>query len=177
MSEKIQKNTLSFSCSKKMKYLRTPTDIWEQLSNEFSFTLDACASDNNHLLPKYYTEENSALDHDWTGEVAYIHPLFDSKIGRFVEKAAATIGTFVFLLPAGTHTKYFHDYMYKRPNVEIRFLKKPLKGFHFKHDDGSADDPNKMGYIKPLMIVIMRNSLASHLITLPTKECRVKCKV
>ena len=177
MKKNFRSDDNRFQYNKQFKYLRTPKPIWETLTAEFKFTVDCCASDENHLLPKYYTEENSALDHDWTGEVAYIHPLFDSKIGRFVEKAAATIGTFVFLLPAGTHTKYFHDYMYKRPNVEIRFLKKPLKGFHFKHDDGSADDPNKMGYIKPLMVVIMRNSLASHLITLPTKECRVKCKV
>ena len=80
MNRKNQKNCLSFSCSKSMKYLRTPTDIWEALSTEFSFTLDACASDANHLVDKYYTAENSALDHDWSGEIAYIHPLFDSKI-------------------------------------------------------------------------------------------------
>lgn len=163
MNRKHQKNCLSFSCSKSMKYLRTPVDIWEELIKEFDFTLDACASDENHLLPKYYTAENDALSHDWTGEVAYIHPLFDSKIGKFVEKAASTFGTFVFLLPASTHTKYFHDYFYKRENVEIRFLKKPLKGFRFLNDDGTDDDQSKIGYIKPLMIVIMKNTLPSHI--------------
>ena len=153
----IAKNTLSFSCSKSMKYLRTPTDIWADLSKRFPFTLDACASDNNHLLPKYYTIEQDALKQDWNGEVGYIHPLFDSKIGKFVEKASKSKGTFVFLLPASTHTKYFHDYFYKKPNVEIEFLKKPLKGFRFLNDDGSADDQNAIGYIKPLMICIMKN--------------------
>lgn len=152
------KNTLSFSCSKVMKYLRTPTDIWADLIKEFAFTLDACASDQNHLLPRYYTAKNSALDHDWTDEIAYVHPLFDGKIGKFVEKAARTRGTFVFLLPSSTHTKYFHDFFYNRPNVEIRFLKKPLKGFRFLNDDGSCDDETKIGYIKPLMIVVMRNT-------------------
>lgn len=164
MNRKNQKNCLSFSCSKEMKYLRTPVEIWAELSREFAFTLDACASDANHLVPKYYTATNSALEHDWTGEVAYIHPLFDSKIGNFVEKAARTIGTFVFLLPASTHTKYFHDYFYRRPNVEIRFLKKPLKGFRFLNDDGSDDDPTKIGYIKPLMVVIMRNNIPEDLV-------------
>ena len=158
------KNELSFSCSKVMKYLRTPVDIWEELSKEFDFTLDACASDQNHLLPKYYTIENSALDHDWSNEIAYVHPLFDGKIGKFVEKASKTIGTFVFLLPASTHTKYFHDYMYKRPNVEIRFLRKPNKGFRFLNDDGSCDDETKIGYIKPLMIVIMKNETKDDLV-------------
>ena len=70
----IQKNTLSFSCSKKMTYLRTPVDIWEQLSKEFAFTIDVCASHENHLVDRYYTIDDSALNHDWSGEVAYIHP-------------------------------------------------------------------------------------------------------
>ena len=61
------------------------------------------------------------------------------------------------LLPASTHTKYFHEFFYKKPNVEIRFLRKPNKGFRFGHDDGTEDDPNKIGYIKPLMVVIMKN--------------------
>jgi len=158
MKEVIAKNTLSFSCSKKMKYLRTPVNIWKDLSNEFNFTCDMCASDNNHLLDKYYTINNSALDKDWTDEVGYIHPLFDSKIGKFVEKAHNSKGLFVFLLPASTHTKYFHDYFYKRDNVEIRFLKKPIKGFKFGNDDGTVDeDPSSIGYIKALMICIMDN--------------------
>ena len=157
MKEVIQKNTLSFSCSKKMKYLRTPSDIWKDLSEEFEFTCDMCASDENHLVDKYYTIDNSALDKDWNGEVGYVHPLFDSKIGKFVEKASISKGTFVFLLPASTHTKYFHEHFYKKDNVEIRFLRKPKKGFRFGHDDGSEDAPNSIGYIKPLMICIMKN--------------------
>jgi hypothetical protein len=157
MKKNIQKNTLSFSCSKSMKYLRTPTDIWENLSKEFDFTCDMCASDENHLIDKYYTADNSALDKDWTDEVGYVHPLFDMKIGKFVEKAYNSKGVFVFLLPASTHTVYFHSFIYNNPNCEIRFLKKPPKGFRFGHDGGEEDDISKIGYIKPLMIVIMRN--------------------
>ena len=155
---KHQKNLLSFSCSKSMKWLRTPSDIWQGLSKEFNFTIDCCASHQNHLLPRYYTKEDDCLTKDWSGEIAYIHPLFDGKIGKFVEKAYNTKNfTGVFLLPASTHTKYFHEYCYHNPNCEIRFLRKPVKGFHFGHDDGTIDDPNKIGYIKPLMIVIFRN--------------------
>tara|TARA_Y100001937_G_C6963896_1_gene260136 strand:+ start:183 stop:605 length:423 start_codon:yes stop_codon:yes gene_type:complete len=140
-----------------MKYLRTPVDIWSDLKKEFDFTIDVCASDENHLLPRYYTIEDDALTKDWNNEVAYIHPLFDGKIGKFVEKAYNSKGTFVFLLPASTHTKYFHDFFYKKENVEIRFLRKPNKGFRFLNDDGSCDDETKIGYIKPLMICIMKN--------------------
>jgi len=157
MKKNINKNTLSFSCSKSMKYLRTPVDIWNDLKKEFDFTIDVCASNENHLLPRYYTIEDDSLTKDWNNEVAYIHPLFDGKIGKFVEKAYNSKGTFVFLLPASTHTKYFHDFFYKKENVEIRFLRKPNKGFRFLNDDGSCDDETKIGYIKPLMICIMKN--------------------
>jgi phage N-6-adenine-methyltransferase len=157
MKKNIAKNTLSFTCSKSMEYLRTPKDIWCELSKEFEFTIDICASDENHLLPRYYTIETNALVQDWNNEVAYVHPLFDGKIGKFVEKASQSKGTFVFLLPASTHTKYFHEYFYNKPNVEIRFLRKGTKGFRFGKDDGTEDDATKIGYIKPLMICIMRN--------------------
>ena len=157
MVRNVSKQTLSFSCSKSMKYWRTPIYVWEELTKEFSFTCDMCASDDNHLVDKYYTATNSASDNDWTNEVGYVHPLFDGKIGKYVEKASRTKGLFVFLLPASIHTKYFHEYMYKRDNVNNRFLRKPNKGFRFGHDDGSEDDPDSIGYIKPLMVVVMDN--------------------
>ncbi len=158
----IKKNFRSddnrFIYNKAFKYLRTPTNIWADLKKEFNFTLDCCASSENHLLPRYHTQETDTLKQSWENEIAYIHPMFDGKIGKFVEKAYHTknfIG--VFLLPASTHTKYFHDFIYHNPNCEIRFLRKPNRGFHFGHDDGTADDPNALGYLKPLMIVIFRN--------------------
>lgn len=157
MKRIIAKNTLSFSTSKSMKYLRTPVDIWEILIKEFQFTLDACASDNNHLLPRYYTKENSCLDKDWTDEIVYCHPMFDIYIPKFVKKAYESKCTTVMLLPASTHTRYFHQYCYKNPKCEIRFLEKPNKGFRFGNDDGSYDDGNSIGYIKPLMLLIFRN--------------------
>tara|TARA_R110000824_G_scaffold42111_1_gene124424 strand:- start:535 stop:960 length:426 start_codon:yes stop_codon:yes gene_type:complete len=140
-----------------MKFLRTPIDIWDKLNKEFLFTCDMCSSDDNHLVDKYYTIENSCLNANWDNEIGYVHPLFDSKIGKFVEKATKHIGTFVFLLPASTHTKYFHEFLYKKPNVEIRFLRKPLNGFRFGNDDGTIDDGKGMGYIKSLMVCIMVN--------------------
>lgn len=164
MKRTIQKNTLGFMTSAIYKYIRTPVDIWQKLNDEFHFTLDACASDTNHLLLRYYTEENSCLDKDWTGEIVYCHPLFNGKIGKFVEKCAIEKCLSVMLLPSATHTRYFHRFIWDkdnarpRPNVEIRFLEKPTRGFNFGNDNGEvADIPKgKVGYIKPLMIVIFR---------------------
>lgn len=155
----IAKNTLGFICSKSMKYIRTPLDIWDDLKSEFSFTIDACASDNNHLLPRYWTKDQDCLKQDWTGEVVYCHPMFDGKIGRFVEKAFNSKCVTVMLLPSSTHTRYFHRFIYKNPNCEIRFLEKPKQGFNFGHEDGTFDEvpKGKVAYIKPLMIVIFNN--------------------
>ena len=156
MKKNIAKNTLSFTCSKSMRFIRTPIDIWEQLKAEFDFTIDVCASDRNHLLPRYYTEREDGLKQDWTGEVVYCHPMFDGNIGKWVEKAYNSKCLTVMLLPASTHTRYFHRFIYKNPKCEIRFLEKPNKGFRFLNDDGSDDNPDAIGYIKPLMIVVFR---------------------
>jgi site-specific DNA-methyltransferase (adenine-specific) len=153
----LAKNTLSFSCSKSMQYIRTPTDIWAQLKREFRFTVDVCASEANHLLPRYYTVETDGLAQDLTGEVAYCHPMFDYKIPKWVKKGYESKCTMVFLLPAATHTKYFHEYILNNPRAEVRFLRKPVRGFRFLNDDGSPDDGRSIGYISPLMIVVMRN--------------------
>lgn len=166
MKRVIQKNTLSFMTSKSYKFIRTPLDIWESLLEEFDFTLDACASDDNHLLKKYYTKEISCLDKDWTGEIVYGHPIFDMYIGKFVEKCATEKCLSVMLIPSSTHTRYFHKFIWDKEknqpkeNVEIRFLEKPKKGFNFGHEDGTFEEIGKgrVGYIKPLMIVIFRNS-------------------
>lgn len=156
----IAKNTLSFTCSKSMKFIRTPIDIWKNIKTEFKPTLDACASDTNHLLPKYYTKENSCLDKDWSGEVVYCHPMFDMHIGNFVKKAFESKCKTIMLIPASTHTRYFHKYIYHNPKCEIRFLEKPKQGFNFGNDDGTiAEIPKgKVGYIKPLMIVVLNNN-------------------
>ena len=107
-----------------MKWIRTPEVIWESLSKEFNFTVDACASDKNHLLPKYWTINNSALDQNWDNEVVYCHPMYDIYIPKFVKKAVESKCLTVFLLPSSTNAAYFHEYFYKKPNVDVRFLKK-----------------------------------------------------
>ena len=156
MKRNIAKNTLSFSCAKSMKYIRTPIDIWEKLNNKYHFTLDACASDYNHLLPKYYTKENTCLNKDWTGEIVYCHPMFDIYIPKFVKKCYESKCVSVMLIPASTHTKYFHEYIYNNPNAKVEFLRKPNKGFRFGNEDGTYDNEG-IGYIKPLMIVDFNN--------------------
>lgn len=51
----------------------------------------------------------------------------------------------VLLIPARTDTKYFHEYIYKKPNVEIRFLKGRLK---FGESKNSAPFPSMLVIFK-----------------------------
>jgi len=146
----------------KMEYIRTPQEIWHELSQEFQFTVDACASDKNHLVDKYWTKERSALDQNWDNEIVYCHPMYNSSIPKFVAKAFNSKCMTVFLLPSGTNAKYFHKYFwcnkYHKPKdrVQIRFLIKTdhLNGFKMATDDGVMPE---RGYLRPLMIVIVDN--------------------
>ena len=143
-----------------MKWIRTPKEIWEQLSKEFNFTIDACASDKNHLVDRYWTKEQDALKQDWNNEIIYCHPMFNQHTPKFIKKAIESNSLCVFLLPASTNSKYFHDYLWcsynHRPkeNIQIRFLQKPkgYYGFHFANENGEIP---KTGYLRPLMIIII----------------------
>lgn len=107
----------------------TPQDFFDKLNDEFHFTLDVCADENNHKCERYYTKEIDGLSRPWIGTV-WCNPPYGRKIGEWVRRAlfASVAGnTVVMLLPARTDTKWFHDYIYKRDNVEIRFIKGRLK--------------------------------------------------
>lgn len=121
----------------------TPKDLFDELNEEFCFTVDLCANDENHLLNKYYTVQNDGLKADISNETVYCNPPYGRKIGAFVKKCALSGGTAVMLLPARTDTKWFHEYIYKK--AEIRFIKGRLKF-------GGAKNPAPF----PSMIVVFR---------------------
>ena len=104
-----------------MKWIRTPKVIWNSLSKEFNFTVDACASDKNHLVSKYWTRENSALKNNWDGEVVYCHPMYDINIPKFIKKAINSKCLSVFLLPASTNAAIFTIIYIKNPMLMLDF--------------------------------------------------------
>ena len=155
-------NTYGKRKTLRMEYIRTPKEIWERLSQEFNFTVDACASDKSHLVDKYWTKEDSALTKNWDGEIVYCHPMYDMKIPKFVKKAFEHKCFTVFLLPASTNSAYFHTYFWdehthrSRKNVQIRFLPVINRqlGYLMATDDGELPE---RGYLRPLMIVVVDN--------------------
>ena len=126
----------------------TPQDFFDKLNAEFHFDLDVCADEINHKCDKYYTKEQDGLQMPWKG-IVWCNPPYGREIGQWVRKALfASVGgtTVVMLIPARTDTKWFHDYIYKRENVEIRFVRGRLK---FGNSKNSAPFPSMVVVFKP----------------------------
>ena len=122
----------------------TPQKTYDELNAEFNFTLDPCATHENHKCDNYYTIKQNGLKPSWNNEIVFCNPPY-SQIKDWVKKASeATGGVVVLLIPARTDTKYFHEYIYHK--AEIRFIKGRLK---FGDSKNSAPFPS--------MIVIFKN--------------------
>lgn len=124
----------------------TPQSFFDKLNEEFMFDLDVCATHENAKCEQYFTITDNGLEQDWTGSV-WCNPPYGREIGKWVKKASESIlkADIVMLLPARTDTKYFHDYIYNKPNVEIRFIKGRLK---FGDSKNSAPFPSMVVIFK-----------------------------
>ena len=106
----------------------TPHQTFNELDNEFNFTLDPCASHQNAKCEKYFTKEDDGLSQDWSNEIVFMNPPYGREIGKWVEKAyreSLKGAVVVCLIPARTDTKYWHNFIF--PYAEIRFIKGRLK--------------------------------------------------
>lgn len=128
----------------------TPQDLFDELNEEFHFTLDPCADETNHKCEKYYTKEQDGLSQCWRGETVFCNSPYGKEIGDWIKRcymhSVIDCGTAVMLIPSRTDTKWFHNYIYKNPNAEVRFLKGRLK---FGEAKNSAPFPS--------MVVVFRN--------------------
>ena len=125
----------------------TPQEFFDKLNKEFQFTLDPCATKDNAKCDKFYTKEDDGLNKSWDNERVFMNPPYGREIKYWIKKASEIKnGLCVCLLPARTDTKYFHEYIYQKENVDIRFIKGRLK-----FGDGKNSAPF------PSMIVIFRN--------------------
>lgn len=102
---------------------RTPTELFKALDAEFHFTLDPCATDQNHKCKKYFTKEDDGLKQDWDGETVFCNPPYGRNTKAWVEKCynTKTDTAVVMLIPSRTETGYFHDYILGKG--EIRFIR------------------------------------------------------
>ena len=120
----------------------TPQDLFDELNEEFKFTIDVCANDDNYKVVPHYSKLNDAFDNNWkedsSNDWKWMNPPYGREIKDWIKKASEEKKV-VALLPARTDTKYFHEYIYKKPNVEIRFIKGRLK---FSGSKNSAPFPS-----------------------------------
>lgn len=108
----------------------TPQWFFDELDKEFHFTLDPCATDENHKCQEYFTKEQDGLCRSWYKTTVFCNPPYGKEIGRWVEKAFIESRKphtkIVMLLPARTDTRWFHNFIYGKAS-EIRFIKGRLK--------------------------------------------------
>lgn len=106
---------------------RTPPDLFARLHDIFHFTVDACASASNHLLPRWWSH---CQDKDWTREVAFVNPPFRDAAPVIAKAATAALS--VVLLPiTSLCTGYTDDNppaYFVLPRRRIRYVPPPGVG-------------------------------------------------
>lgn len=147
--------------SKKTDDWSTPVEFYKELDKEFGFTDDPCPLNGS-----------GGLDRAW-GYSVYCNPPY-SDVRSWLEKGVKELElgnakTIVYLLPARTCTKWFHDLVYNK--AEIRFIKGRLK---FGNSTNSAPFPSmiaifqKNRLVEPLfdagLVVKIRNNILTNIL-------------
>ncbi len=103
----------------------TPLALFNELNAKHQFTLDVCANAGNAKCKRFFSKEDNGLAQSWAGEVCWMNPPYGRTIGKWIEKASqeSKHAKIVALLPARTDTKYFHDFINRKPGVKVEFLK------------------------------------------------------
>ncbi|MBW2662908.1 MAG: adenine methyltransferase [Deltaproteobacteria bacterium] len=124
----------------------TPQGVFDNLDDEFGFTLDPCATHENAKCKKYFTQTEDGLKQDWGTEKVFMNPPYGRVIGGWMKKAYESSlngATVVCLIPAKTDTRWFHEYAIKG---EIRVIKGRLK---FGDAKNSAPFPSAIVIFRP----------------------------
>lgn len=138
--------------SKTQEWL-TPLWLFDILNQEFSFDLDAAASNNNTLCDNWFTEKDNGLEKRWWGNVFLNFPY--NQAYKWVEKARGEVvfghaNLVVLLAAARTDTRWWWNFV---KYGEVRFLKGRLK---FEHEDGA-----RFSAPFPSAVVIFRKEITT----------------
>lgn len=124
----MTKDTQKTMFSKASDNWTTPKEFYEKWNKSYHFTLDPCATDENHLCDKYFTIKTDGLKQDWSADVAFVNPPY-SQSKLWIKKAyeeSKRGAIVVMLLPARTDTKVWHEYIFTYA-ASIIFVKGRLK--------------------------------------------------
>lgn len=132
--------------SSKTDEWETPQDFFDKLDKEFHFELDVAATSENAKCAVYYGLDNGVdglsaeWEMPWGPARVWCNPPY-SNIKEWAKRCSEHKNIAVMLVPARTDTKWFHDYCYNKPYVEIRFIKGRLK---FGNAKNSAPFPSML---------------------------------
>jgi phage N-6-adenine-methyltransferase len=100
----------------------TPQDLFDRLDDEFKFTVDVAANEQNAKCDRYFTEADNGLAQSWVGERVWCNPPYGREIGQWIKKAAISKAEIaVLLIPARTDTNAWHRWIFG--TAEVRFVK------------------------------------------------------
>jgi phage N-6-adenine-methyltransferase len=105
----------------------TDPALFRRFDDEFHFTIDVAASQDNAKCERFYTLEDDGLIQDWEGEVVWCNPPY-SDLKAWVAKAFnARDAVVVMLLPANRTEQpwwqtYIEPFRDKGGRVETRFI-------------------------------------------------------
>jgi site-specific DNA-methyltransferase (adenine-specific) len=125
----VEKGIIRAAVSSKTNEWYTPRDLFDELNNEFKFTLDPCATAENAVVNKFYTVEDDGLAQCWENETVFMNPPYGGNTGAWIEKAQRESqrgATVVCLIPAATDRSYWHDTIFPYA-AQIRFIRGRLK--------------------------------------------------
>src|SRR5262245_27655142 len=105
----------------------TPPWLFKALDAEFDFTLDACATDENHKCERYFTRRDDGLKQDWGDNIVWMACPYGTETVKWMKKAYNSSwkgATVVCLVPSRVDNEWWHRYSMKG---EIRFIRQRLK--------------------------------------------------
>jgi hypothetical protein len=93
----------------------TPLNLWIPWNDQWQFTVDVAASDDNHLCDRYYTLEHDGLAQSWKGERVWCNPpysalaLWCAKVHQETRRGCPLV---VMLAPANrTEQRWWQDWI------------------------------------------------------------------
>jgi site-specific DNA-methyltransferase (adenine-specific) len=92
--------------------------VYDALDAEFRFNFDPCPLDGS-------TDGTATLFAEWRGKRVFCNPPYGPELREFLERAPEA-ELAVFLIPARTDTRWFHEIVLPKAR-EIRFIKGRLK--------------------------------------------------